>query len=197
MYRISQQTPKFLPKKSNWALFLYRYRILNWANTMAAMNKSNFHLLSSTEFETFFREVFNPKEYTLFDIGAGNGSVTANLVPLFDKTIVYEPAYLMRFRLKQNLPSIAHLPMNMVKSSKLVCSVFNVFDIADNPDGLLKSILSLEPKFLIVSVPSDEFPQIFNDSRFGSLRSWTRVKYFDLNDQDYLWCYLAIFELQL
>ena len=162
---------------------------------MAVMNKSNFHLLNPVEFETFFRDVFNPRAYTLFDIGAGNGSVTANLVPLFEKTIVYEPAYLMRLRLKQNLPAITHLPISSVKNSKLVCSIFNVFDITNDPDGLLRCILSLEPKFLIVSVPSNEFPHIFNDSRFGKISLWTRVKYFDLNDQDYLWCYLAIFEL--
>ena len=162
---------------------------------MAVMKKSNFHLLSSKEFENFFGEVFNPREYTLFDIGAGNGSVTSSLVPLFQRTIVYEPAQLMRFRLKQSLPNLEHLPINMVKGSKLVCSVFNVFDVASDPDTLLQSVLSLEPKFLIVSLPSEEFPQVFSELKFGKLKLWTRVKYFDLNDHDYLWCYLAIFEL--
>ena len=71
---ITQKVPKFNKTTKKWALFLYRRNLLNWTNTMAIMNRSNFHMLSTDEFSDFLDGIIKTENFNLFDIGAGNGS---------------------------------------------------------------------------------------------------------------------------
>ena len=196
MFRnIVQKTPVFTRKgqmSKRMALFLYRSNVLSWTNAMALANRSNFHMLSTSEFERFFDEIFEPDQYTLFDIGGGNGSVTRHLAPLFKTTCVNEPARLMRWRLRQNMPDLQHFPIDTLPPSKhLIVSLFNVLDIVNEPNELIAQILTLSPEFILISIPSES--ALFQ-SKLGTLICWSKVKYYDVDDGDYLDCFIAIYK---
>ena len=198
MFRpITQTTPAFNQQRSQLskkvALFLYRRKVLSWTNAMALTNRSNFHMLSVAEFDAFFSGIFRTdQQYALFDIGAGNGSVTQNLTPLFNLTWVNEPAQLMRWRLKRNMPHLNHSAIKTLPPiGNLIISLFNVLDIANNPNALIEQILTLDPQFIIISLPSET---ALNQSKLGTLLRWSKLNYYDLDDGDYLDCFIAIYQ---
>ena len=116
------------------------------------------------------------------------------MAPLFNKTFVYEPAILMRYRLSQNLPHLRHYSFDTVPSEKLVVSIFNVLDVIENPKSLISQVLKLNPTYLIVSIPSKD-PKVLEKYEFGTLEKWASLKYYDLDDHDYLDCIIAIYKL--
>ena len=116
------------------------------------------------------------------------------MAPLFNKTFVYEPAILMRYRLGQNLPHSIHYSFDTVPCKKLVVSIFNVLDVIENPKSLISQVLKLNPNYLIVSIPSKD-PKVLEKYEFGTLERWTSLKYYDLDDNDYLDCIIAIYKL--
>ena len=51
---------------------------------MAMQSRSNFHMLTTEEFDGFMKSYIETKNYHLFDIGAGNGGVTKTWCLFFE-----------------------------------------------------------------------------------------------------------------
>ena len=68
-----QQPPIHKSRNVNswWPELVYKLGLLSWTNSQALFNRSNFHLMTSDEFDIFIQTVFDPSDKTLTDIGAG------------------------------------------------------------------------------------------------------------------------------